>query len=247
MVTRNRTRTAINASKREEIRRRYAKYAPDLASTNKDLGRSESRKKILIVCEGEKTEPNYFNWLKRIWRVNAEIEILGRCGDPLNVVKRAVQEKAQRKRETKPDSVFAVFDRDDFTLERINHAYRLAESNGIQIAFSNEAFELWYLLHFQYIDAALAREELRSKLEERIGKPYLKNDTSIFTILADKILSATRNARRLEACNDSTKDNPYTSVHWLILEFALAAAVAPDIKDTTEAIASLFHPSSQKP
>lgn len=49
--------------------------------------------KILIVCEGEKTEPNYFKELINYYKLNtANVEIDGSCGSsPEKVLKRAEQ------------------------------------------------------------------------------------------------------------------------------------------------------------
>jgi len=47
---------------------------------------------ILIVCEGEKTEPNYFSELKKAFRLsNANVRICGRGADPLGVVNFAIE------------------------------------------------------------------------------------------------------------------------------------------------------------
>ena len=53
--------------------------------------RRSSYDKVLIVCEGEKTEPNYFNELVHYYKLNtANVEIDGSCGSsPRSVLKRA--------------------------------------------------------------------------------------------------------------------------------------------------------------
>ena len=67
------------------------------ARTARALQRRAARRapyaKILIVCEGEKTEPNYFNGVKDHYGLNsANIEICGECGaDPLSIFKYAKQ------------------------------------------------------------------------------------------------------------------------------------------------------------
>lgn len=47
--------------------------------------------KVLIVCEGEKTEPLYFNGLRDHYRLNStNVEVTGECGpDPLAVFNHA--------------------------------------------------------------------------------------------------------------------------------------------------------------
>lgn len=84
-----------------------------------DLTRRKARRapytKVLLVCEGEKTEPHYFNGLKDHYGLNsANVEICGDCGsDPLSIIDHA----KQRYREEKDagdafDRVFCVFDKD---------------------------------------------------------------------------------------------------------------------------------------
>jgi hypothetical protein len=58
--------------------------------------------------------------------------------------------------------VWCVFDRDSFPLENYARAFQLAESNKIKLAWANEAFELWYLLHYCYLDAPVGRADYDS-------------------------------------------------------------------------------------
>ncbi len=100
------------------------------------LGTREQRKRFLIVCEGSKTEPNYFR------RFPASIDVESPALDPLGLVQQAVARQAQAKRERAAyDQVWCVFDRDEWTLERFNQAIALARQKGIHVAYSNQAFE----------------------------------------------------------------------------------------------------------
>ena len=102
----------------------------------------------------------------------------------------------------------------------------------IFIAYSNEAFELWYMLHFDYFDQALSRDRYQAMLTKRMGKKYRKNDPDIysfFEILCQKTNGykgqpfALRNARKLrESIADLSPEphnhNPSTSVDLLVAE-----------------------------
>lgn len=102
------------------------------------------RPRWLIVCEGEKTEPNYFRRFQK-----ARVEVVGAGADPSQVVKQALTLQAQARAQKQPfDVVWVVFDRDDFA--HFNAAIDQARAKGLQVAYSNQAFELWYLLHFCY-------------------------------------------------------------------------------------------------
>ena len=72
------------------------------------------------------------------------------------------------------DRVWAVFDKDDFN--DFNDAIRLAHKNHILCAWSNESFELWYYLHFQYLDTGISRAQYIEKIEREVQNKT--NDTS---------------------------------------------------------------------
>ncbi len=179
------------------------------------------RPRFLIVCEGTQTEPNYF----RRFRANAEIEVVGLGQDPVAVVNRAYQEMKQKAYA----QVWAVFDRDTVPAERFNEALRLAKEYGIKVACSNEAFELWFWLHFDYQDTAVARAAYQAKLTERLGRPYRKNDRQLYDLLLDSQPIAVQNAKRLLASYgpdlNPERANPSTTVHLLVQE--LNASQAP--------------------
>ena len=59
----------------------------------------EPYERVLIVCGGEKTEPNYFGGLMDYHRLStANIEVVGQGTDPSNLVEEAIrlQENEQR-------------------------------------------------------------------------------------------------------------------------------------------------------
>lgn len=193
---------------RREFRTRGRGYSPRPVDTRNVLQR------FLIVCEGEKTEPNYF----RAFRVPKEVADIRGLGD--NTVG-LVQRTLELRKEDVYDQVWCVFDRDSFPAERFNQALALARQNSIQVAYSSEAFELWYLLHFHYYDAAITRAQYRSRLTALLGRPYQKNSESIYDELESRRPDAIRNASRLleqyEPPNPE-RDNPSTTVHLLVME-----------------------------
>ncbi len=169
--------------------------------------------RILIVCEGEKTEPNYF----RAFRVFSA-EIVGEGYNTLSLVERA---KELRDADGPYDQVWCVFDRDAFAPEDFNAAIDAALRAGMHVAYSNEAFELWYCLHFAYITSGLTRDAYRLKLTSLLGLAYRKNDSSIYGRIMHLQADATRNARLLlqQYKDESPSDrNPSTTVHLLVDE-----------------------------
>jgi hypothetical protein len=171
---------------------------------------------IIILCEGEKTEPNYFNSFP--YRTK---KVIGTGMNTNSLVKEAI-EKKKLENIQKNDHVWVVFDRDSFSNEQIDAAFQLADQYNIKCAFSNQAFELWYLLHYDYHDASLHRDQYSQKLTEMIGRPYRKNDPGLYNILISKQEDAIRNARRLyksypEPIN-LLKCDPVTTVYTLVEE-----------------------------
>lgn len=196
------------------------------------------RKFYLIVCEGEKTEPNYFESLKSslpkgvLELTNIDIDGTGR--NTMSIIQEAV--KLQKRYEDKYlrtiDRVWAVFDKDSFPDRNFNNAINKGENSTpkINCAWTNEAFELWYLLHFNYYNTPIQREQYQRLIEKEVinasGKTdfkYEKNSTTMFQILnrfgcQDR---AIQNATKLEALyydRSYAKHNPCTKVHILIKE-----------------------------
>lgn len=192
----------------------------NLASFKRKKGFRTLRQRILIVCEGEKTEPNYF----RAFRVSSSvlISVMGMGANTESFVRRAVDEKAKVARTPEAfDQVWCVFERDSFPAQNFNNAFSVANANNIKIAYSNEAFELWYLLHFSYMQSALTRQQYVERLSEWLEKPYQKNSKDMYQTLLGKQPDALRNAiRLLNSFNprNPVSNNPSTTVHLLVEE-----------------------------
>jgi hypothetical protein len=115
---------------------------------------------ILIICEGSKSEPYYFEGLKKQYRLsNANILITSAAGsDPLNIVKLAQKELSS----DHYDKIFCVFDRDGH--KTFDEALKLAvnseqgRSGRIKCITSIPCFEVWVLLHFLFIQQRISRD-----------------------------------------------------------------------------------------
>ncbi|WGV24339.1 RloB family protein [Halotia branconii] len=176
----------------------------------------EIRQRFLIVCEGEKTEPNYFRNF-RVPKNVAEINVQGRGENPSKLVESAKQLNKQ----DDYNQVWCVFDRDSWTKEDFNNAMINAEAQGFQVAYSNEAFELWYVLHFQFLNTGIPRSDYNKKLTDLLGRPYKKNSDTIYDELLEKQFIAIKNAENLlkqYVPHIPSQDNPSTTVHLLVQE-----------------------------
>jgi RloB-like protein len=182
------------------------------SSRNVDV--REPKQKFLIVCEGTKTEPNYF----RSFRVPKDVmDIRGVGENPSRLV-----ESAKRfSQEEEYDQVWCVFDRDSWTKEDFNNAISSAAKEGFRVAYSNEAFEIWYILHFEFLHTATSRQDYGKKLTALLDRKYEKNSKTIYDDLFTKQPTAIKNATNLlqqfERPNPD-KDNPSTTVHLLVQE-----------------------------
>lgn len=181
------------------------------------------RKRYLIVCEGEKTEPNYFEAYKlKLPRGLVEIDIVGEGDNTLNIVNKVIELRdAAAKDQYQYDECWAVFDKDSFPNDRFNSAVFLARRENIMCAYSNEAFELWYLLHFEFYQNAMSRTDYAYLLSNHIKEEYRKNSTRMLELLdqlGDEDLAIERAITLSEIYDgyNPANENPVTYVHKLI-------------------------------
>lgn len=185
----------------------------------KSRNRGKPPESFLIVCEGEKTEPNYF---KSFRLSSAAIRVEGLGANTLSLVRKTLKiRESAMKDGFHYDQVWCVFDKDNFPIQNFNAAIELANRQKIKVAYSNEAFELWYLLHFHYYSSAISRGRYISLLSKLFKNPYKKNSKSIYKELQDKQRNAVKNAEKLlssYSLPDPARDNPSTTVHKLVTE-----------------------------
>lgn len=197
----------------------------------RNVTRKFPKPKFHILCEGEKTEPNYLdyylslfhgNWANRILIKVEEVEE----NEPISLIKRAIQIKKEARH--KEDVFWCVYDRESPTkYEDSRHmkAYEYARKNEINIALSNVCFEVWVLLHRQnYCGAYSNYDDLRKRSNlKTLFKGYDKNYQFDFT--QKEIHFARENAKRMNAQTLSGASrgrelshqlNPYTDVYRLL-------------------------------
>ena len=193
-------------------KRRHGRRA---ASFGRRVNTRPVRQRFLIVCEGTKTEPNYFKAFRAPGKVEAVVRGLG--DDPLNLVNRAIE--LWNSDEYGFDQVWCVFDRDSVPADSFNAAITIVESKRMRVAYSNEAFELWYLLHFQECSTAIPRRDYITRQDEALRHPYKKNGETMYDELLERQEVAIKNAERLLARyspRNPAGDNPSTTVHLLV-------------------------------
>jgi hypothetical protein len=181
--------------------------------------------RFLIVCEDDKSAPNYFEALKRFLGLSAvSVEVVGSEGhsQPIQVVKRAIERKlvaAQRNSGTEPfKHVWCVIDGDYGPA--ISNARSSAQAKGIKLAISTPCFEYWVLLHFE--DTASAFQNCDSVITclKRHIQGYEKGRCAFDSVVKNMQLACKRAQRIRENGKVShplpEKQNPSTEVYLLV-------------------------------
>ena len=202
-----------------------------LVSSGRKQGTRDQIVSFLIVCEGEKTEPNYFRAFIERWSEVKEVNVKG-CGCStcqLIIEAKKLREKLERERMVPFDRVWLVFDKDEF--KDFNKAIADAKKEGMNCAWSNQAFELWYVLHFQYLDTGVDRKQYIEMIEDKVRKvlksktfKYEKNDVGFYQILQEHgdedfaFKNADKLRNRHKGKSNYATHNPRTEVDLLVDE-----------------------------
>lgn len=185
------------------------------------------RKRFLIVCEGEKSELIYFYEL---------ISLLGKLSVDITIVPvgssivGAYQTAKRKSREDDYDFVWILGDKDEVPDNDFDSTIYKALDEGFYVGYSNQKFELWFLLHFDYLTSSIDRRLYDSMLEAKIRKNcnlpsyhYTKSCRGIGKILHDRLDTAISNSERLFDLHGKdlppSQRDPVTTVHELIKQF----------------------------
>jgi len=199
-----------------------------------DLARRQAQRatydRILLVCEGSKTEPNYLREIRQTYRLHtANVVIhpseLGTA--PIQVVQYAKEllENGHTHKHLKAGAFERAYvDRDEH--ESFFEALRLVESLNGKILNDNKhpivfeaivsipSFELWLLLHFEDIQHTIHRNEVLKRLKHYIPK-YDKSMINIFSLTKNKLDIAHQRAQLLSK-QKTDGALPYTDISKLI-------------------------------
>ena len=199
----------------------------------RELKSLEIRNLFRIYCEGENTEPEYF----RSFPVNTEtkVEAIGLGRSKTALVEKAIEllskdQLLKRQKNYDPDrQLWVVFDYD--IRHEVNEAFdysqaiELAHRNGMHVAYSNDSFELWFVLHSRYHNTAITRKEYYEILSSELNCNYEEEGKtkefarSLYQIFLTRQKDAIQNARRLYEDNRHLNfhdQNPCTTVFQLV-------------------------------
>ena len=212
------------------------------------------RDDVLIACEDSVSSPAYFRMIiqklieeRKITQDSIVIVLHDGSTHPTGVLKNLKNYKNEYGKTYKDfEHKWIVIDRDiervnggGHTAEDFNNAIENAKNKrsnlNIEVAYANDSFELWYLLHFEYRNTAILRDDIIEVVIERLkqldahkfsrlNKDNIKqaNYTEmIYKVLLPMQNNAIKNATRLiESYGDDhnpERDNPSTTIHNLVI------------------------------
>lgn len=125
------------------------------------------------------------------------------------------------------EKIWLVYDKDDFPFDNFDNTQFSAEGrkdSNIRVAWSNESFELWLLLHFQEYVSDNGRQQYIKKLNTFFQ--YSKARKDLFDVIMKKgsLKDAKRRAKKLyngflkEGEKSPSKMVPATKVYELVEE-----------------------------
>ena len=189
--------------------------------------------RILILCDGL-TEKKYFLALKQDpenKRVLAALSVdiaEAKKREPIQIVEEAIKRKRKARQENNEyNHIWVVYDHDN--RPKLFEAYKQAEKNNIQTAFSSIAIEHWYLVHFLKTAKPFTTCEALIKELKKYFPEYQKTKQNDYILLKDKLDTVFKNADwlkkqmqgHIEEGKHITELNPYTDVDVLV-RFLLA-------------------------
>ncbi len=187
------------------------------------VGVRTPKRTFLVFCEGERTEPEYLEALKReravhdAAAVDVRIDWATTGSAPITLVTAAANARAMADaEESEIDEVWCIFDVEWPTNHpKLVDAIDLAQRSGVKLAISNPCFELWLALHFtdcsRWLNNSQARRARRghdaAEGKGLAGKTYMPLR-----------IQASDRARSLDAKHiaDGTEfphDNPSSGMH----------------------------------
>lgn len=212
-----------------------------------DTRLADSLPTFIIFCEDEVSEPIYFKYFETSQiKVNTVEGQKSKIENVFKAISHCISEDLMDIQEGLPviksddTQVWCVFDRDfEDTSEKqllgnisFNESIATAKSRGIKVAWSNDAFELWILLHFEDIDVTSHDNKSRKTYYQRLTqifkeidnpnehllgvlkyanfnyKTSLKQKNNFRYIVREAIISQTNNAIQRAKALEAHHENP---------------------------------------
>lgn len=176
-------------------------------------------KKVLIACEDTKSSRFYFTKMIKDYRLRGQIVFAKHIGtNPMKVLEAI---KVHLLEDSNFDEKWIVIDKDSYSKAEFNGTISSAKALGVNIAYANEAYELWILLHFKNQSAFINRTQLNRELKALVD--YEKNNEFIYEIVKSQQNEAINRSKKLMQhfinINGYSKpydDNPSNTIYKLV-------------------------------
>jgi len=214
-------------------------FAHRKARNAKDLGRkgvaeTPSYARILIVCEGTKTEPHYFEAFRCAYREQLKAIVIRSGGSaPISIFEAADRlywedlSSVDGDKSLAFDVVYCVFDRDihpsfDLAMAKIDSS---KEKLPIHAIVSYPCFEFWLILHFGFTRKPFAKTSKKSigdvvkkKLQDFPGfESYKESEKNAYELTKVRLRDSIKYSK--QAVRDAIEEknpNPSTHIHTLV-------------------------------
>ncbi|XDD50937.1 RloB family protein [Leptospira sp. WS92.C1] len=176
---------------------------------------------IIIACEGQKTEKQYFN--SEIFHSSRLQVIVLETKDgysaPKHILERLREYKNSHKLEAS-DQLWLMIDVDRWPNEQISEVCSEAlKMKNTSLAVSNPCFEIWLYLHFETLKQTVNSQDIEILLRSKMGGSYNKSNLAI-EHFKDSINEAVRRSKELDKNTASARwpENPGTHVYKVVEE-----------------------------
>ena len=204
---------------------------PTSPDFNRPSPNSRRLKTVVWVFTEGQTEKYYLSKLPKVESIKCTIKHVARSG--LALVVAVINRIDKGLVPYQPgDKIWVVIDRDKQQQNPKNNRQQfktaLEKANGaaIEVAYSNDSFELWLLLHYQDVSREMTAKQLTKRLKDFIPE-YKKADSDIYQKIersdtSDQAAAGKRAQALIKKHNregtEPADANPSTRLHQLIAE-----------------------------
>ncbi len=176
-------------------------------------------KRVLIACEDTKSSKFYFTKMIKDYGLRGKVTFAKNIGtNPMKVLEAI---KVHLSKDSNFDEKWIVIDKDSFSKADFKGTIESARALNINVAYANEAYELWVLLHFKEQKAHINRHQLNKELKALVD--YEKNNEFIYEIIKSKQNEAIKRSKNLikyfidiNGCSNPFNDNPSNTIYKLV-------------------------------
>lgn len=184
-------------------------------------------KNILIALEDEKSSRYYIRELIKDKDIMANVVFAEHIGTDPGSVLAAIEKFKVDNPKIKFEKAWIVIDKDSFPKKIFKGTLQTARQRDICVAYSNECYELWLLLHFKNVtgikDRVQIKKELNAEFKKHFNLEYAKSEKHVYGMIIDRQDDAirrakklTKNLKKLDPHFDPYVNNPSTMMHVLI-------------------------------